>query len=114
VLLIRGDAEVVSWPLLSGRHPGLSLVDQLARLQLTARRLGCSIRLRNEPAWLRELIGLVGLADVLLTDAPSARCGGNGDPGGTARKSAQHLAPVQQDRGRAEHGCERGRPDEHG
>ena len=72
MLLIRGDAEVVSWPLLSGRRPGLPVVDQLARLQLTARRLGCSIRLRDEPARLRELIGLVGLADVLLADVASA------------------------------------------
>ena len=45
--------------------PDLCTVDDLARLQLAARRAGCSIQLRNAGAALRELIALVGLADVL-------------------------------------------------
>jgi hypothetical protein len=48
--------------------PTLGLVDALTRLQLTARRHGCSIRLRNTTRALRELIELVGLADVLLLE----------------------------------------------
>ena len=48
--------------------PTLGLVDVLTRLQLTARRNGCSIRLRNTTRALRELIELVGLADVLLLE----------------------------------------------
>ena len=50
------------------RAPTLGLVDALTRLQLTARRHGCSIRLRNTTRALRELIELVGLADVLLLE----------------------------------------------
>ena len=45
--------------------PDLCTVDDLARLQLAARRAGCSILLRNASAALRELIALVGLVDVL-------------------------------------------------
>ena len=45
--------------------PDLVTVDDLARLQLAARRAGCSIQLRNASEALRKLIALVGLADVL-------------------------------------------------
>ncbi|MEV6397785.1 STAS domain-containing protein [Streptomyces sp. NPDC051907] len=45
-------------------HANLTAVDALARLQLTARRLGCRIRLRNAGAELRLLLDLVGLADL--------------------------------------------------
>ena len=38
------------------------------RLQLEARRLGCSIRVRNACAELRELIELSGLDDVVVAD----------------------------------------------
>jgi anti-anti-sigma regulatory factor len=58
---------VASWPL-PGRRPDLSVVDQLARLQLEARRLGCSIRVRNACPHLRELIELSGLDDVVVAD----------------------------------------------
>jgi hypothetical protein len=44
--------------------PDLGLVDALARLQLMARRQGCSIQLRPCDE-LRELLLLVGLAEVL-------------------------------------------------
>jgi ABC-type transporter Mla MlaB component len=40
-------------------------VDALARLQLAARRHGCQVRLRDASAQLRELVGFMGLADVL-------------------------------------------------
>lgn len=43
-----------------GRRPDLALLDALARLQLAARRLGCSIRLRNPCPELCELLDLVG------------------------------------------------------
>ena len=44
--------------------PDLGLVDALARLQLTARRRGCSIQVRPCDE-LRELLLLAGLAEVL-------------------------------------------------
>jgi hypothetical protein len=68
VVLVRGDAEVACWPLPAGQNPDLWVVDQLARLQLAARRLGCSLRLRGAPSQLRELIELAGLSDI-ITDA---------------------------------------------
>jgi len=65
VVLVRGDAELASWPLARAGRPDVSVVDHLARLQLTARRLGCSILLRDPCAELCELLELVGLSDVL-------------------------------------------------
>jgi ABC-type transporter Mla MlaB component len=49
--------------------PDLGSVAALTRLQLAARRYGRSIRLRNASQALRDLIELVGLADVLLLEA---------------------------------------------
>jgi ABC-type transporter Mla MlaB component len=68
VVLRRGDADVASWPLRLGARPDMGIVDQLARLQLEARRLGCSICLRNVCAELRELIELSGLDLVIGND----------------------------------------------
>jgi ABC-type transporter Mla MlaB component len=45
-------------------HPDLAAINALARLQLTARRLGCRIRLRNAAPELRALLDLVGLGEV--------------------------------------------------
>jgi hypothetical protein len=49
--------------------PGLAAVDALARLQLTARRLGCEIRLRDASVDLQDLLDFVGLRDVLCVEA---------------------------------------------
>ena len=65
VVLVRGPDEVASWPLTGKGRPDLSAVDALARLQLAARRLGCSIRLRDTCAELAELLDLVGLSECL-------------------------------------------------
>ena len=43
-------------------------VDALARLQLTARRSGHEIRLRNATSELQELIAFVGLREVLRVE----------------------------------------------
>ncbi len=45
--------------------PDLATVDTLARLQLTVRRLGGTIRLRGATQHLEELLALTGLGDVL-------------------------------------------------
>jgi hypothetical protein len=45
--------------------PNLVTVDALARLQLTARRLGHRVRLRHASRELQELLALVGLRDVV-------------------------------------------------
>jgi hypothetical protein len=49
----------------SKRAVGIGMVDALARLQLTARRIGWRLRLRDVPVELRELIQLAGLSSVL-------------------------------------------------
>ena len=79
VVLVRGDAEVACWPLPEGLRPDLSVVDRLARLQLAAGRLGCSIRLRDAPARLRELIDLAGLSDVVRDAGRPESEGGSAD-----------------------------------
>ena len=68
VVVVRGDVEVVPGQVV-GLRPDLALVDALARLQLAARRLGCSVRLRDPCEQLRELLDLVGLADVVRAAA---------------------------------------------
>jgi len=47
-------------------HPDEQTLDTLARLQLTARRLGTSIRLYNARPLLADLIEIAGLRDVLV------------------------------------------------
>ncbi len=69
MVLARDDEELATWPLWWCGRPTLGAVDELARLQLVARSLGCSIRLRDVCVELSDLLELVGLSDVLLGDA---------------------------------------------
>jgi ABC-type transporter Mla MlaB component len=50
-------------------EPDMETVDALARLQLTARRLGCRIRLRGASGELLDLLVLSGLEDVVPLSA---------------------------------------------
>ena len=68
VLIVHGDVEAVLGGVV-GLRPDLALVDCLSRLELAARRRGCSIRLRDPCAELRELLELVGLSG-LVAGAP--------------------------------------------
>ena len=65
VVLVRDGEELGSWPLRGSGPPDLALVDQLARLQLAARREGFSIRLRRACPDLVALLALAGLSDVI-------------------------------------------------
>ena len=58
-----------------GVEPSAATVDALARLQLAARRCGCTVRLRNASPDLRELVDFMGLTDVLPDDTPAPRAG---------------------------------------
>jgi hypothetical protein len=71
VVLGIAGADVASWPLPGSAEPDLAVVDTLARLALTARRHGATVRLCNAGPELLGLIDFVGLGDVLAGDAVS-------------------------------------------
>jgi hypothetical protein len=64
-LLDDAGANVVTCDLGGLRDPDAGTIDLLARLQLTARRLGGSIQLRHACDDLQDLLAFVGLDDVL-------------------------------------------------
>jgi hypothetical protein len=64
-LLNKSGADVALCDV-AGADPDAVTVDALARLQLTARRLGREVRLRHASNELLELVAFMGLADVLL------------------------------------------------
>lgn len=129
VVLTCGENEVARWPLPGGHDPDLSVVDLLARLHLAARRLGCSIRLGDPPDPLLALIELTGLSGVIVAEttpagtvvppgtAPARTVEGAAPAGareGSARDSAQDLAPVEVDGSGGEDRDQPDRPDQHG
>ena len=61
--LLSGGVEVVTCDV-SGAVADLGAIDALARLQLTATRLGGRIRLRSAPPELAELIDFVGVPKI--------------------------------------------------
>jgi hypothetical protein len=75
VVVVRGGATVASWPLGTRGQPDLELIDELARLQLGARRVGYAIRLRNVVPELAALLDLVGLRDILSDGVRSRTTG---------------------------------------
>jgi hypothetical protein len=70
VVVLHDGAEVGRWALVELRCPDLSAVDDLARLQLAARRLGCTLRVEDACAELRGLLDLVGLDSVVPCEPP--------------------------------------------
>ena len=58
------DADVVVCDV-AGVEADLVAVEVLARLRLTARRLGCGLRLRGSSRPLEQLLAFCGLCDVL-------------------------------------------------
>jgi hypothetical protein len=58
------ECVVIDWDV-AGLPAEVPAVETLARFQLTARRLGYTLALRNASAELTELIALLGLRDVL-------------------------------------------------
>jgi hypothetical protein len=65
VVLVRAGAELGRWPLAGPWRPDLSMVDDLARSQLAARRLGCSIQLHDARPELKSLLALLGLTSTI-------------------------------------------------
>jgi ABC-type transporter Mla MlaB component len=63
-LLEQGDVDEAVCDV-NGIDPDAVTVDALARLQLAARRHGCTVRLRHASRDLVELLAFMGLRDVL-------------------------------------------------
>ena len=68
--LVETDADQVVCEVRGLRRPTITTLDILARLQLTARRLGCQLRLRHPDPRLRALLELAGLSDVIPSTPP--------------------------------------------
>ena len=66
--LERTGAEVLVCDVAALHRPDAGTIEALARLQLTARRLGCQMRLRHPSPELGELLALFGLDDVLRVE----------------------------------------------
>jgi ABC-type transporter Mla MlaB component len=60
----RGSA-LVTFDVAALDRPDAATVEALARLQLAALRSGCRVRFRNACGELRDLLELMGLAEVL-------------------------------------------------
>ena len=72
VVLAVGGTEVASWPLIGSSRPDLSVIDNLARLALMARRRGGAVTVRGAGPQLQRLIDFVGLDDVVaVEDSPA-------------------------------------------
>ena len=63
--LLQASAAGVALCDVDGVDPDAVTVEALARLQLAARRHGCRVRLRGASPELLELLGFMGLGDVL-------------------------------------------------
>jgi hypothetical protein len=92
-------AEVVVCDV-AGIAADLMTVEVLARLQLTALRLGCRLELRNASCELRQLLGFCGLLDVLpgerlqrLDGLAPGRDGGQAEQGKPARRVEEGVEP---------------------
>ena len=71
--VVRSGVEVVTCDVGRITEPDAGAVDAVARLQLTARRHGGSVRLRRVSRDLRRLLDLAGLRHVIpaVPDGPS-------------------------------------------
>jgi hypothetical protein len=69
VVLAVGGTEIGRWPLAGSSRPDLEVIDELARLALTARRFGAQIGLREPGPELLSLMRFVGLDDVVVIHA---------------------------------------------
>jgi len=68
LFIVHGDEEVFIGRITT-EELDLSLIDAIARLQLAARRMGCSLRLREASIELCRLIDLAGLSACLDVEA---------------------------------------------
>ena len=81
VAIVRGRAVIHTWAVDGSGPPDLGVVDNLARVQLMARRFGCSIRLRDISADLSALLDLVGLRQLFGGAPLRVEVGGKAEGG---------------------------------
>jgi hypothetical protein len=94
VLLEGCDAELVVCDVGALVDPDAVTVDALARLQLTAGRLGRRIRLRDPCGELQGLLALMGLGDVLPGAASELQPGGQAEEREQAGGVQEEADPV--------------------
>jgi hypothetical protein len=89
------DADVVVCDVAALVNPDAGTVDALARLQLTARRLGRRVRLLHAGAELQGLLDLMGLSEELegLPVEPG-REAEEGEPASGVQKESDPGEPV--------------------
>ncbi|HEX6405384.1 MAG TPA: hypothetical protein VF003_19845 [Pseudonocardiaceae bacterium] len=90
LVLVRGDVELAGWPLAQWDRADLVVVEQLARWQLAARRLRCSIRLRGACPELVELLDLAGLGE-LVSPSPGLRFQTRGQAEGGEQRGVEEV-----------------------
>lgn len=78
-LVGASDADVVVCDV-GALQADLVAVETLARLRLTARRLGCGLRLRGASGALEQVLAFCGLCDVLPIEDGSVLGGNRGQP----------------------------------
>ena len=66
VLIDCARPAVVVCDVGGGVEPNAVAIEALARLQLTARRRGCRVRVRDAPAELQDLLAFAGLNDLFF------------------------------------------------
>lgn len=79
-LLTDSGADVAILDVAALTDPDVGTVDALARVLLTARRLGRDVRLRHASKCLLALLALAGLDDIVLCSAGHASGGHSGMP----------------------------------
>jgi ABC-type transporter Mla MlaB component len=91
--LERSGAEVLVCDVAALKRPDAGTIEALARLQLTARRLGRQVRLRDPSRELRELLDLFGLADALHVE-PVGQAEEREQPRGVEERVERDDPPV--------------------
>jgi ABC-type transporter Mla MlaB component len=90
VLVESCDAEPVQCDVGGLDEPDALTIDALARLQLTALRMGRRLGFRDACGELRDLVEFLGLGDVLPCDTPCADPSAL-EPGGQPEQREQAL-----------------------
>jgi ABC-type transporter Mla MlaB component len=97
-LLLEGsEADVVICDVEALSEPDAVTIDALARLQLTARRLGCRVRLRHAYGELIDLLVLTGLAEVVPCEELPLESSGQAEerePPGRVEEEADPRDPI--------------------